>query len=590
VENTLIVHGLAVFIGAFLVGKEKTMNRKEILIFLLVLVAALAIRIYFVPAPGYEHDIMHYKQWGQATVEYGVHNVYEKSICEYPPVFVYILKTVCSFYKVFYPKFDEHTYLYDFLIKAPSMLADIIASLGIFIFLRRKNSFKFSLIAMSAYAFNPVIIMDSAVWGQTDAISTLIALGAIFALINNRFALSWSLIIFGMLTKLQLVVLLPLIILITLKRGGFSSLLRGLAASWCTYVIVMAPFLYFHKADLGFTRLFNTVGQYPFLSLFAFNFWWLIGQGQARWLSDTGMFLNLWTYRTLGMLIFALFYVPLLSYLYKNEKDENAVFYSATMASFAYYMLPTEMHERYIMLVFIFLLFTALKNRKLWIAYAALSFSTIFSLLYVLFSVYPFDYPHLPLFFKSVPLGIALSIINITAFLYMSSELFKRFKLKDIVITLAAGIFILSAYNYIKPVRPVYLSDLVPKAKEQQWGDLHMDRSVDNHTLTVNGFIYPKGLGTHANSSIEYILDGRYRILEGAVGIDDESRRDNKIEAWIYADNKLIYKSGIIPGWIDPRYFRLNIKGVKVIKLIISDGGDGINYDHGDWLGIKALP
>jgi len=117
-----------------------------------------------------------------------------------------------------------------------------------------------------------------------------------------------------------------------------------------------------------------------------------------------------------------------------------------------------------------------------------------------------------------------------------------------------------------------------------------MDRSIDGNSLTVNGFIYSKGIGTHAYSSIEYIIGGRYRFLEGMVGLDDEQNRGNKIEARIYADNKLIYRSGIILGRVKPHYFHLDISGTKELKLVITDGGDGINCDHGDWLLIRALP
>jgi alpha-galactosidase len=106
----------------------------------------------------------------------------------------------------------------------------------------------------------------------------------------------------------------------------------------------------------------------------------------------------------------------------------------------------------------------------------------------------------------------------------------------------------------------------------------------------VNGYKFEKGLGTHAYSSIEYELGGRYRYLEGMVGLDDRGSGRNKIEAWIYADNKLVFKSGTIIGWTNPIYFYIDIKGAKVIKLIISDGGDGIEGDNGDWLNIRAIP
>lgn len=156
---------------------------------------------------------------------------------------------------------------------------------------------------------------------------------------------------------------------------------------------------------------------------------------------------------------------------------------------------------------------------------------------------------------------------------------------------LVVYIIIYSVIQFGRPAGPVYLSDLSPIKYYQQHGQLHMDRTVMGNRLVVNGFFYTKGIGTHANSSIEYQINSRYRFLEGAVGLDDDvANNGNKIEAMIYADNKLIYRSGILQGWMNPHYFRLNIAGTKVLKLVINDGGDGANYDHSDWLGIQAIP
>ena len=566
------------------------MNRREIYVLILVLAAAFVLRICFIPASGYEKDIQNFKNWSQAAVEHGVHNIYDKTQCDYPPAYIYVLKTVGYTYRIFYPKFNEHTYLFDFMVKFPAILADIIISFAVFWFLRKKNSFAISLAALAAYAFNPVIILNSAYWGQVDSVSSLIALGVVLALIKNKYGLAWSLITIGILTKVQLVVLLPILILITWKRSGFRSLFNNLAVAWCTFIFMLLPFFYFHQVDRVIERVFKTVGEYPFLSLYAFNIWWLFSGGQGRWAPDMRLFLNLFSYRTLGTILLGIFFVLLLRYLFDREKDENAVLFSSAMAFIAFFMLPTEMHERYIIPALVFLILAAVKNRDLRVVYVALSLTTFFNLLIALVWTYPMNFQALPSFLQAFPTGIFLSVINIIIFLFMSYELVKDVKIKNALLISAAALIVFAGLNYSRPVCPVYLSDLMTKASEQQWGDLRMDRSVDGNPLTVNGFKYPKGIGTHANSSIEYILDGRYRILEGAVGLDDEQKHGNKIESWIYADNKLIYKSGIMQGWIYPKYFRLNIAGAKEIKLLITDGGDGINFDHGDWLGIKALP
>jgi len=160
-----------------------------------------------------------------------------------------------------------------------------------------------------------------------------------------------------------------------------------------------------------------------------------------------------------------------------------------------------------------------------------------------------------------------------------------------LIVTLALPIYFAIFFELSRKAHPVFLSDLAPTKYYQEEGELRMDRTTDGNPLSVNGYIYSKGIGTHAYSVIEYLLDGRYRIFEGAVGLDDlVANSGAKIEALIYMDNDLIYRSGTLRGWIDPRYFYINIIGKKKLKLVMNDGGDGNKNDHGDWLRLRFLP
>jgi hypothetical protein len=185
---------------------------------------------------------------------------------------------------------------------------------------------------------------------------------------------------------------------------------------------------------------------------------------------------------------------------------------------------------------------------------------------------------------------ILISMINVAVLIYFLFILLKGIKIKYLACSLGAIFILLFGFYILKQHGPVFLSDLEPSKYSQQWGRLMKDRSIDGNRPTVNGFIYEKGIGTHASSSITYILDGRYRYLDGAVGLDDEQNRGNKIEFFVYADDTLIYDSGILQGVIYPRTLYLNIAGAKELKLVVGDGGDGINCDHADWLTMELLP
>lgn len=564
------------------------MNRREIMIFLLLLALALVLRISLVPLPGYSHDIDMFKVWSQAAAEKGVSNIYDQTT--YPPGYLYVLKYVGSIYKVFSPVFDKGTYLLQFLIKFPPILVDLIISAIVFIYVRRKHPFITSILAMSAFAFNPAIIFNSAWWGQSDSIPSLFVLCAVIALASNKFSWAWAIITAGVLTKLQSVALVPVLILITWKRAGIRGIFNSISAAWCAAIILLLPFFWSHKIINILNAMFGSVGEFPYISMNAYNLWWLVTAGQARWMSDTSLILNIISYRAAGLVMLGIFLSFLLLYLFKNEKDENALFFCSFLAVFSLFMLTTEMHERYVLMSLTFLLIAAVNNRALKWIYGILTMTTFFSLLFVLFQTYPGTFPAAPAFWRSLPIGMVISMINVILLLYLIYMIIKNIQVKYSGYILSAAMILIAGLSVQNLVRPVYLSDMVPRSQQQQWGKLQKNRSVDGRTLNINGYIYSNGLGTHAFSSIEYEINGRYHYLDGAVGLDDEATKNNLIEAWIYADGRQIYNSGKFGGWEDPHYFRLKIAGVKVLKFVITDGGDGITRDHGDWLRIRVLP
>jgi Gpi18-like mannosyltransferase len=576
--------------GPFLPGKKETMRTRKIGLVILALVLALALRVYFVPAPGYERDIQLFKIWGENAARHGLHQVYDKTWCDYPPGYLYVLKAVGHVYCIFYPDFKEDTYLFNFLIKFPPILADVLTAFVLFLFLRKKYSFRIGFLAMLAYAFNPVIFFNSAWWGQADAVPLLLALLAVLLLINNRLGWAWGLLAVSILVKTQMFILLPVFVLVTWKRRGFSALAGSMAFSWAAFILVVFPFLLSNKVDRVVERILDAVGAYPYLSMNAYNLWWLLSWGRGRSLPDTDLFLGLISYRTLGTLLLGAFILVLVRYLFAGEKDEEAVFLSCALAFLAFFMLPTEMHERYIFPVFAFLLLAAAQNLRLRIAYGILSLSAFFNLYLSVLRTYPQNFPGSASFWQAFPMDIMVSVIHLLVFVYFAHMILKGIKKKQLVYFSFAVLFLFGSLYFVKRNTPLHLSDLEPVSYRQEWGGLQRDRSTDGNRLKVNGFYFAKGLGTHARSQIVYNLRGRYRVLEGGVGLDDEQNRGNKIEFWIYADQRLLYQSGLVQGRKNPRYFTLPVEGVRELRLEVGDGGDGINFDHADWLGLKVLP
>ncbi|MCD4731148.1 MAG: NPCBM/NEW2 domain-containing protein [Bacteroidales bacterium] len=117
----------------------------------------------------------------------------------------------------------------------------------------------------------------------------------------------------------------------------------------------------------------------------------------------------------------------------------------------------------------------------------------------------------------------------------------------------------------------------------QDWGILGLDISVDQNTLTIGGNQYPKGLGTHANSEIIIQLGEPYLEFLSEVGVDDEVGNNGSVVFQVFTDDSKVYDSGILEGSDSSEVVEVSLQNVKELKLIVTNGGDNIHYDHADW-------
>ncbi len=133
------------------------------------------------------------------------------------------------------------------------------------------------------------------------------------------------------------------------------------------------------------------------------------------------------------------------------------------------------------------------------------------------------------------------------------------------------------------------MSDLVPSSATNGWGPWERDTSNgeseggDGKPLTINGTVYPKGLGVHADSEIVYLLDGRCSRFTADIGVDDETGGNGSVVFAVKADAEQLFSSGIVRGGTAPQRVDVDLQGRKELRLIVTNGGDGAAYDHADW-------
>ncbi|MGW5472948.1 NPCBM/NEW2 domain-containing protein [Streptomyces chartreusis] len=124
------------------------------------------------------------------------------------------------------------------------------------------------------------------------------------------------------------------------------------------------------------------------------------------------------------------------------------------------------------------------------------------------------------------------------------------------------------------------------------WMSPTVDRSVGGWTpISMLGQEYPTGLGVASPSTVRYYLGDRCTRLTTAVGIDDAVRNvgpeGGTSTFQVIGDGRVLFDSGVL-GRDDVRQADIDLSGVRVLDLVVGDGGDGGYNDRANWAGLNA--
>ena len=139
------------------------------------------------------------------------------------------------------------------------------------------------------------------------------------------------------------------------------------------------------------------------------------------------------------------------------------------------------------------------------------------------------------------------------------------------------------------PPAVTYLSDLNWTSMTNGFGPAERDQSVgpdgadDGGAIWLSGVTYAKGLGTHAASEIVYNLAGNYARFRADVGIDDDAGAQGSAVFQVWLDGVKLFDSGVRTGNSATLPVNVDVAGKNTLRLVVTDGGNGEDWDHGDW-------
>ncbi len=420
------------------------MKKKLIIIFSF----AFLLRFLLIFTPPHV-DVANHLDWGIRFWQYGARDFYEQIFwgVSWPnqpiaSIFLFALIAKLNFFifqffwwlnlhlalfpSFLIPWFQRHLHLV--LLKLPFALSDL--GLGFLIYrivreLTKKENR--ALLASAVFLFNPALIYNSSVWGQTDSLINFLALLSLWFLWREKFWRGFFFYLLCLYFKLSLIIFVPLILLLLWQKKDFwRRMIFSFLSTVAIFLVLSLPFVHHGNVFTWLWYLYtNRVlpRQGNMLSGNAFNLWTLF-YGSDLSLKENlligGLTAKLW-----GRLIFLLSSggVTLMMILKKKKFEFSAFLWLGIIYAFSAFLFLTNMHERYLYPIFpllAILIFLFRKYQKFFWLFVVLSFIYLVNLYHLwwypcwqpLVSLLTFGQHFLPRLFSLANLVLFLVILK----------------------------------------------------------------------------------------------------------------------------------------------------------------------------------
>jgi dolichyl-phosphate-mannose--protein O-mannosyl transferase len=381
--------------------------RVPALALLAILAAGLLLRLVLLPSQGFHNDVQAFEAWTLTLKDYPPWQFYVKTtFADYPPGYFVVLWFLGRVYALLglvpLLHVNDGTYFaLRLLVKLPALVMDLVDTVLIYAIVRRYARETVALLAAALFALNPATIYVSAYWGQVDSVSWGFVLLAMWLALRAgdrperpaALVWAWLAVAFSILIKPQGALVATVLVayaFVPLDGAVRARRLRATALGiGAALVLAYALAVLFHgtfdpiaAAQWLYDRYSIGSNVYAYNSVNAFN---LYAVKQAFWQPDT-VPLMLFGFEAGPTWLWGVVLVAAATALivarYLQERSEEAFLGACMLTAFAFFILATRMHERYIYGAFI-LAFPLLGfgRRRLWIA-GVLSVTTLLNLMY----------------------------------------------------------------------------------------------------------------------------------------------------------------------------------------------------------------
>ncbi len=332
-----------------------------------LLVAGFVVRLWAMRWPPFPFDMTTWIAWGERMREVGPQRFYDPNVfTDYAPGYMFVMWLTAAVKHTLFPASGAG--MYHFLYRFPPIVCDLLTAALIYNVLARAqhtsqraaSPLNLALLGAAIHLFNPLVILNGAVWGQIDATFTFAMVLALVLVLRGYAVAAVLAYVVALLIKPQAIALAPVVAILLLVRYPWRRWLTAGAAGVALGFVLIAPFLGWGSYLRLVQLLGNSVEVYPYTSLFTYNLWGVYGFWKDdRVASFAGMSL-----RSLGTLLYVIGIAYgawwLVRALRRGADSDVTAWASASYFIFLPVMVLTRMHERYLYPLFPFLLVWAL--------------------------------------------------------------------------------------------------------------------------------------------------------------------------------------------------------------------------------------
>lgn len=384
----------------------------------LIITAALVLRWYFLGFPGFSFDLDQFIKWGNAIRNTGFWSVYSAQnvsiVDNYPPLIPIITAWWFSFSQQLFPMVDLKM-----AFKILQTIFELVLTAITAVYIYRTN-IKYKGALLAVVIIQPAVAFVSSAWGQADVMFTLfLFLG--FLVSQKNLPIATVLMYLAILAKPQAVLGVVIYFLFLIFAKGVKRFFYQALLFIGLFIATEALFRIFGHISF-FTLLVGAMGFYKNISLNAFNLWWLLHGAQSWNIQDTASTAGL-TYKSLGLVLFAIFEIPAILYLIYKAKKLPEVLLVVAYSYLAFFIFPTEIHERYLFPAVALFAIPAILNKGIFWVYLILTVTFLLNVFAVLQSVY-LEFPFLQ--FNMLPFiwTQLVAAINVLVCVYLGIYLF----------------------------------------------------------------------------------------------------------------------------------------------------------------------